>query len=343
MTNYGVNVFGHGHPIIEAALVKQLKTLTTLHGSFANITRAEAAKALVKRCGGQTHKVYLSNSGTEAVEAALKFAMLASGKQRIIAMQGGYHGKTFGSLSVMDNPKYRRSIDELLWQTTFVPYGDIESLDSLKVDSAAALILEPIQGESGIHIPSTGYLRAVREWCDDRGVLLIVDEIQTGVGRTGKFLAVHHEDVAPDILVLGKGLAGGIPVGATLVSKAVAEKIPKAAQTSTFGGNPLACQGIITVLELVDDELLKRVERVGNLFIQKLRSIRHKRIVEVRGKGLMIGVELTGNRNDVLKKLQNRGVLACPAGDQIVRLLPSYLINESLIDGVVNEIEFSLS
>jgi len=343
VTNYGVNIFGYRHPHLTKVLQNQVSKLTTLHGSFVSDVRALAAKNLVQRCGGKIKKVYFSNSGTEAIEAAIKFAVLASGKQQTITMKGAFHGKTLGSLSVTAASKYRRGLEPMLPKADFVTYGDSRALEKKVTSKTAAVILEPIQGETGIIIPPKGYLLAVQSICKKNGVLMIVDEIQTGMGRTGSFLASHNDGVEPDIICLGKGLAGGIPAGATLMSKAIASKIPKAIQTSTFGGNPLASSGINTVLEMLDDKQLKRIKSMGSYFLEKLQKIDSSYIKEVRGKGLMIGIEVTQGRNQILKKLQQLRVLASPAEDDVVRFLPPYNIKKSQIDMAVKSLTRVLS
>jgi acetylornithine/LysW-gamma-L-lysine aminotransferase len=342
LTNYGVSIFGYNHPTITAALVSQLKTLPSLHGSFVSDVRAEAAKKLVNMAGGNLAQVYFSSSGAEAVEAAIKFAWRHTGKTKIISTRGGYHGKTLGSLSATSEAKYRRNLEDKLVKFNFVPFGDLDALKKELTSSVAAVILEPIQGESGIIVPPPGYLAAAAKLTKKMGCLLIIDEIQTGLGRTGSFLASGQEEIKPDIVCLGKGLAGGIPVGATLVTKDIAAGIPKSWQTSTFGGNPLAAAGILATLDLLTAKQLKQNEQTGSWFIEQLSAINHPRIVSVRGRGFMVGVEVAGNRNQVLKNLQRQGVLAGPAGDQVVRFLPPYIITKTQLRIVVKKLIRSL-
>jgi acetylornithine/LysW-gamma-L-lysine aminotransferase len=335
MTNYGVNIFGHGHPAITAALTRQVARLTTLHGSFANDERAEAAQALIGRCGGGLSQAYFANSGAEANEAALKFAALATGRKTFIACRGSYHGKTLGALSATDGEKYRKPFEPLIWDFRFVPYGDLGALAEALEGEPAALIAEPVQGESGVKLPPEGFLRGAADLCRKAGALLVLDEIQTGAGRTGRFLRSQSEDLSYDIVTLGKGLAGGIPVGAALVSAAVAEKIPRGAHTSTFGGNPLACAGIRATLGLLDDPLLERVTGLGGYFLAALGRLSSPLIVEARGAGLMIGLEVAEKRDDILKGLQREKILAIPAGENVVRFLPAYIFEEEHANAVV--------
>lgn len=339
MTGYGVNIFGHSHPKIVETITDQAKNLTNLHASFANEVRAKAAHALVKRCGRVLSKVYFSNSGSEAVEAALKFAISATGKTKIIAMENSFHGKSLGALSVTYFEKYKKSVGNLPDNVTFVSYGSVGELEKEINKDTAAVIIEPVQGDGGIITPPDGYLMKVREACNKNKALLIFDEVQSGIGRTGNFLASQKEEVTPDILCLGKALAGGIPAGATLVTKEISEKIPKLIQTSTFGGNPLACASILTVLELLNDEALDGVRQKGEYFLKKLNAIKSKNIKEVRGRGLMIGVEVKKGRNNILKALQERKILACPATDNVVRFLPPYIITKKEIDRATSVLE----
>jgi len=332
MSNYGVNLFGHNQSLIQASLIGQLKKLTTLHCSFTSDVRAEAAQNLIRVCGGGLSQVYFSNSGTEAVEAALKFAVLATGKKQFIACRHAYHGKTLGALSATDGEKYKAPFTPLAWDFKHINFDDTFALKSAINSKTAAFIVEPIQGEGGVILPHPDYLKKVSQICRQAKILLIIDEIQTGSGRTGYFLASQSDPIDYDIVCLGKGLAGGIPVGATLVNQKVAQKIPKLIHSSTFGGNPLACAGILAVQELLDIKTLKYIQETGDYILKHLRSIRSDKIKQVRGSGLMIGVEINGDRNQILKQLQTNKILAIPAGDTVVRLLPPLIITKRDID-----------
>ena len=332
MSNYGVNIFGHSHPTVVERLTGQIRTLTTLHGSFANDRRADAARELVARCGGGLAQVFFSNSGSEANEAALKFAVLATGRKKFVACRHGYHGKTLGALSVTDGRKFREAFEPLPWEVAFVPYGDSAALVEVVDGATAGFIVEPVLGEGGIVFPEAGFLKKAGEICRSRGALLILDEVQTGVGRTGDFLASQAEGLAYDIVTLGKGLACGIPVGATLVSREVGEKIPRSSHTSTFGGNPLAAAGVLAALEIFDESLAAHVRDTGAAFLAGLRAIGDERITAVRGRGLMIGAEVRSKRDEALKGLQENKVLAIPAADNVVRFLPPYVIRPDQIE-----------
>jgi len=343
MSNYGVNIFGYCHPAILGAITEQLKKLTNLHGSFLNDKRILASQKLVERCGIKDGKVYWANSGTEAVEAALKFAAYVTGKKKFVATKNSYHGKTLGALSASGNFKYRAPFEPLIWNFSHVDFGDAEALEDVIDEDTAAIILEPVQGEGGVIFPPRGHLKKVREICDRKKILLILDEIQTGAGRTGFFLASECDGIVSDILCLGKGLAGGLPVGAVVIRGDLANTLEKGVMTSTFGGNPLVCAGVLSVLNLLTEELLRRVSFLGEIFLEKLRNIKNKKIVEVRGKGLLIGVELSTNVTVVLKRMQDRGVLAAPAGDgRVVRFLPPYVITEQEIDRATAAFEKAL-
>lgn len=331
MTNYGVSIFGHAHPALTEALAAQLAALPTLHGSFASDVRVKASLALARRVPVESPAVCWANSGTESVEAALKFAAVATGRKRFVACRNAFHGKTLGALSATSSPKYREPFEPLLWDFQHVGYGDSEELREALDGRTAAVIVEPIQGEGGVCVPPDGYLQRVRDLTRAAGVLLIVDEIQTGCGRTGRFLALEHDAIAPDIVCLGKGLGGGIPAGATVVSGAIAATIARGLHTSTFGGNPLACAGALAVLGLLSEERLADIERLGDLFMARLREALPPSTT-VRGRGLMVGVSVPDRRDEVLKSLQREQILAIPAGSDVVRFLPPYVVSEDDLD-----------
>jgi len=342
-TNYGVSILGYGHPGLENAILDQWRRLPTLHGSFANDVRAMASQELALRVNpGDPGRAYWSNSGAEAIEAALKFAAMVTGKRHFVACRGAYHGKTLGALSATWGEKYREPFEPLLWEFAHVAYGDAAALAAGLDERTAGVLVEPIQGESGIVVPPAGYLRDVREACEARGVLLILDEVQTGTGRTGRFLAAEHESVAADVVCLGKGLAGGIPVGATVVTNAIADRITRGSHSSTFGGNPLALAGARFVLGALDHAMLARIATTGDAFLAALRSLDHELIAESRGRGLMLGLAVRERRDDILRGLQRRKVLAIPAGADVVRFLPPYTIEAAHIDQAVTALRSAL-
>ncbi len=335
MGGYGVALVGHRNPRVVRALQDQLEKIITVHSSFYNKTREEFLENLIKISPKGLSQVYLNNSGTEAVEAAIKFARKFTGKSGMVAMNGSYHGKSFGSLSLTFNPKYRKSFEPLVEKVSFSPFGDIEALRSAVNSDIGFIILEPIQGESGIHVAPDGFLQDVRKLCDEKGILLIFDEIQSGLGRTGKIWAGEHWYTTPDIMCLAKGIAGGVPMGATLVRPDILACISKGEQSSTFGGNPLSCAaGTATIQALTQDKLVENAAKMGKKFREGLERLKekHKIIREIRGKGLMIGIEMKFEVKDILFDGIANGVLFLYSGRNILRLLPPLVISESDID-----------
>jgi len=339
MTNYGVNIYGYNPAPINERLIDQLTKLSVLHASFNNDSRAQAAMSLVKRCGGGLSRVYFSNSGSEAIEAALKFAVLATGRKKFLVCRNGYHGKTLGALSATSGETYREPFEPLLWAFQAIDYDDISQLEAAIDEDTAAFLVEPIQGEGGIIIPEKGYLKRAQEVCVSRNVLMVVDEIQTGNGRTGHFTASEIEGLTFDILCLGKGLASGLPVGATLVSSAISENIPKGIHTSTFGGNPLAGAGVLATLDFLTEDLLDHVQNTGQYFTRQLHGIKSDIISEIRGQGLMIGLDVKRKRDKILQDLQRERILAAPAGQNVIRFLPPYIISRRHVDRATEKLE----
>ncbi|MFZ1075838.1 MAG: acetylornithine/succinylornithine family transaminase, partial [Nitrosotalea sp.] len=335
MGGYGVALVGHCNPRVVKALKAQLDKIITVHSSLYNKTREEFLEKLIKISPPSLSQVYLNNSGTEAIEAAIKFARKFTGKKGMIAMNGSYHGKSFGSLSITFNPKYRKAFEPLLSNVSFTPFGDIEALKSAITPDTGFIILEPIQGESGIHVVPDGFLQEVRKICNERGIVLIFDEIQSGLGRTGKMWASQHWDTAPDIMCLAKGIAGGVPMGATLVRPDILACIGKGEQSSTFGGNPLSCAaGIAAIDALTEDGLVENATKMGKVFREGLERLKekHKIIREIRGKGLMIGVEMKFEVKDILFDGIANNLLLLYSGKNILRLLPPLVISESDIN-----------
>lgn len=333
MSNYGASILGHGNEDFANAITEQAKKLINLHGSFANLKRAIASKQLIQRAGKPYAHVYWANSGAEAVEAALKFAVLANGKKKFIRIEKGYHGKTLGALSATDGEHYRTPFEPLMWEFISVPFNDVKELNNKLSNDIGAVILEPILGEGGIIMPEEGYLQQVEKICKENDVLLIIDEIQTGTGRTGTFLASQRYGCNGDIVCLGKGLAGGLPVGATLVTKQVAAKTPRRVHSSTFGGNPLVMTAVSFILNYLSDEKLTDIENDGEYFMERLHNIKRCPLLKkVRGKGLMIGIEVTDYRDEMLKLLQKNGILAIPAYSNVIRFLPPYSLPRGEMD-----------
>jgi len=331
MGGYGVALVGHCNPRVVKALKAQLEKIITVHSSLYNKTREEFLENLIKIAPKGLTQVHLNNSGTEAVEAAIKFARKFTGKSGMIAMNGSYHGKSFGSLSLTFNPKYRKSFEPLVEKVSFCSFGDIEALRSTVNSEIGFVIIEPIQGESGIHVAPDGFLQDVRKLCNEKGILLIFDEIQSGLGRTGKMWAGQHWDTSPDIMCLAKGIAGGVPMGATLVRPDILASISKGEHSSTFGGNPLSCAaGIATIQALTQDGLVENAVKMGKKLQDGLEDLKkkYKIIREIRGKGLMIGMEMKFEVKDILFDGIANGLLLLYSGRNILRLLPPLVISE---------------
>ncbi|TSA18043.1 MAG: acetylornithine/succinylornithine family transaminase [Nitrosopumilales archaeon] len=345
MGGYGVALVGHCNPRVVKAIKEQLDKIITVHSSLYNKTRERFLETLIKIAPKSLNQVYLNNSGTEAVEAAIKFARKFTGKTGMVAMNGSYHGKTFGSLSLTFSQKYRKPFEPLVEKVSFSPFGDIEALRSTVNPDTAFVIMEPIQGESGIHVAPDGFLQDVRKLCNEKNILLIFDEIQAGLGRTGKMWAGQHWDTTPDIMCLAKGIAGGIPMGATLVREDILACISKGEQSSTFGVNPISCAaGIASIEALTQDGLVENATKMGKLFREGLERLKekHKIIREIRGKGLMIGVEMKFEVKDILFDGIANNLLLLYSGKNILRLLPPLVISESDITKALETLDVIL-
>jgi len=331
MGGYGVALVGHRNERVVNAIKSQIEKVITVHSSFYNKTREEFLQTLIGIAPAVLSQVHLNNSGAESVEAGIKFARKFTGRKGMVAMKGSYHGKSMGALSLTFNPKYRESFKPLVEKVTFSPYGDIDALQTAVDKDTAFVILEPILGESGIHVPPDGFLQDVRKICDENGSLLVFDEIQSGLGRTGRMWASEHWETTPDIMCLAKGIAGGVPMGATLVRPDILSVIKKGEHSSTFGGNPLACAaGTATLQALTQDGLVENAKNMGEKFLRGLNDLKskHKIIREVRGKGLMIGVELKFEVKDILMEGIKKGLLLLYSGRNILRLLPPLVISD---------------
>ena len=346
MGGYGVALVGHQNDRVNKAIKEQIDKIITVHSSLYNKTREEFLTTLIGLAPKNLTQVHLNNSGAEAVEAAMKFARKFTGKKGMVAMKGSYHGKSFGALSLTFNPKYKKAFAPLVEKVSFASYGDIESLRSVIDDDTAFVILEPIQGESGIVVAPDGFLQEVRKLCDEKGILLIFDEIQAGLGRTGRLWACDHWNTAPDIMCLAKGIAGGVPMGATLVRPDILASISKGEHSSTFGGNPLSCAaGVAALKAITEDGLIENSEKMGKIFREGLEKLKEKHTIirEIRGKGLMIGVELKFEVRDILMNLIKEGVLMLYSGRNILRILPPLVITEEDITKVLQTLDSVLT
>ncbi len=332
MTNYGVNLLGHAHPKVTAAIDRQVSLLTNAHQSFDTPARQAFLEVLARFLPPSLSRISFANSGAEAVEAAMKYTRVATGRTGIIATHRAYHGRTFGALSATSDAKYRDPFMPMLAGVQHVPFDNLPAIAEVMNDSIAAVIIEPIQGEGGIRIPADGYLKGLRELCTAHGALLICDEIQTGF-RTGAPLAFTREGIVPDILCLSKSIANGLPIGVTIVTEAVSERVPKGSHGGTFSGNPLVCAaGAATLEVLVDERLHSRAAEKGQRFQQRVRELGLSQIREVRGRGLLLAVELKKPATPVIRAMQERGVLVLPAGGTVIRFLPSILIEDAQLD-----------
>lgn len=339
MSNYGVASLGHAHPRFTAALTDQLGLLTTGHQSFGNDVRAELLTEIARIAPEGLSRSFLSNSGAEAVEAALKFAIAKTGRHTIVAARRGYHGRTLGALSATADKKYRETFEPLPLPATHVGYNDAEALAAALTDETAAVVLEPLQGEGGIHPADAEYLASVRRVTEERGILLIADEIQSGL-RTGAPFVTVAAGVVPDIIVTAKALANGFPIGLTLVTEEISAALPGGAHGSTFGGNPLAARAAVETLRILrEDDLYTGAATLGSQIIERITDLGSPRVRAVRGKGLMIGIELKQKATPVLRGLQERGVLTLPAGNLVVRLLPPMIWEQAQVDELMAALE----
>lgn len=337
----GVAMLGHCHPRVSAAVARQASTLMLCPNYLYNDVRAEFASALVDVLPAHLPHVFLANSGAEAVDGALKFARLVTSRPAFVATTKGFHGRTIGALSVTWEPKYRQGFQPLL-ETRHVPFNDAGALAAAVDDHTAAVIVEVVQGESGVNLGSAEFLHAAQRLCHERGALLIVDEIQTGFGRTGRWFAVEHAGIEPDLMCLAKGLGGGFPMGALAYSATVRQALYQGAHGSTFGGSPLACAAGLAALHTYRDEgLIERSARLGASMLEALRAALSDApmVRDIRGLGLMIAIELRAKVAPVLKALMlEHGVIVLPAGPTVLRLLPPLVISDDEIEQGVRAI-----
>lgn len=332
--SYAVTPVGHCHPDVVSAAKDQLEELMFVQASYPNDARDACYSKLAAVAPGDIENVWLCNSGTEANEAALKFARSATGRQKIVATQRAFHGRTMGSLAATWKQKYKKPFEPLAAGFETVPYGDAEALAEAVDEETAAVIVEPIQGEGGINPAPEGYLEAAREQCDETGAALVFDEIQTGLGRTGDFWACENEGVTPDILTSAKGLASGLPLGATLCKDWIAEDAGP--HGSTFSGNPVVCAAAAATLDvLVEEDVPTHAAEMGECLHEEIEAA-DLPIRDVRGRGLMTGIEVKRGSNRLLRDLAlNHQVLALPAGRSVLRLLPPLVIGEEHVESVV--------
>jgi LysW-gamma-L-lysine/LysW-L-ornithine aminotransferase len=325
---HGAGNLGSSDPEVVRAVQAQAAELIYVGTGYANPVRTAFLEKLVGVLPAPLARVFLSNSGTESVEAAIKIARSSTGRPKVVAAMRGFHGRTYGALSATWRKELRAPFEPLVPEFVHVPYNDAEALAAAVDERTALVLLEPVQGEGGVHVGAPEYLRAARSAADRSGALLAFDEVQTGIGRTGRMFAFEHSGVVPDVLTLAKSLAGGVPIGATVTTAAVEARF-QGTHHSTFGGNPLACAAGIAALErTVRDRLPERAARLGRAGLQRLSSLPRERVREVRGLGLLIGIELRDRVAPVLAALEERGFLALSAGSTVLRLLPPLVIEE---------------
>ena len=323
---------GHGNAAVADAIAAQARTLASCTELFYNDRRAELYDVLAALLPASLDRMFFCNSGTEAVEGALKFARAATKRTGIVATMRGFHGKTMGALSATWGPEYRDIFGPLVPGFSHVPFNKPEALGAAITAETAAFIVELVQGEGGVRPATREFIAAAARLCRERGALLIFDEVQTGFCRTGTFFAFEQYGVVPDILCLAKSIAGGVPMGAIAFSRAVGD-LPKRSHSTTFGGNPLACAAAIGEMRRLD--LASRARERGAQLLDGLRALRSDRVREVRGLGLLAGVELKENAGPTLKALQDEGVLALGAGPTVVRYLPPLVISAEQVDRVL--------
>ncbi|MER3556586.1 MAG: acetylornithine aminotransferase, partial [Thermus sp.] len=337
---YGVANLGHANPEVVEAIKRQAEVLLSMPQTLPTEARARFYLALTSILPPELNRVFPTNSGTEANEAALKFARAATGRKKFVAAMRGFSGRTMGSLSVTWEPKYREPFLPLVEPVSFIPYNDVEALEKAVDGETAAVILEPVQGEGGVRPATLEFLQAARRLTQERGALLILDEIQTGMGRTGTRFALERYGIVPDILTLAKALGGGVPLGAAVMRQEVAEKMPKGGHGTTFGGNPLAMAAGVAAIEYLEKtRLWERAERLGRWFMEELRKVDSPKVREVRGLGLMVGLELKEKSAPYIQRLEKEHrVLTLAAGPNVIRFLPPLVIEEEDLARVVEAV-----
>ncbi|MBW8001116.1 MAG: aspartate aminotransferase family protein [Planctomycetes bacterium] len=343
---WAVSGLGHCHPKVVDALRHQAGELLHIDNTFYSEPQGNLAKLLSERAFGG--KCFFCNSGAEANEAAMKLARLATekGKYKFITAEGSFHGRTFATVTATAQPKYHEGFLPLLPGFIYVPFNDIEAMENAFDDEVAAVLIEPIQGEGGINIASNEYLARIRQLCDENGAIMILDEVQTGIGRTGKWFGYQHSDTVPDIITMAKALGGGVAIGAMMAKNEVAEKLVPGKHASTFGGNSLACAAGIAVIEAIEeDDLLQNAIDIGQYTQEKLNQLadKHDIIDHVRGVGLMIGVQLKINGSDIVSKCLENGLRINCTNETVLRFMPAMITTKSQIDDAIEILDNVLS
>ena len=329
------NILGHAHPAIVKAVTKQVSTLSHVSNFYVHPHAVELAEKLAAMTGDRSAKVFFCQSGAEANEAALKLSR-RTGKVRIVAAQGAFHGRTMGALSLTGQPAKREPFLPLIKGVKHVPFGDIEAMRKAVTKKTAMVIIEPIMGEAGVIVPPADYLRELRALCDAKGALLVIDAVQTGMGRTGDWFGYEYSGITPDVITLAKGLGGGLPLGAMIALGKAADLFQPGDHGSTFGGNPVTTAAGLAAIKFIETQkILKKVEKQGVYLMQELAVI--PGVAEVRGAGLLLGIELeTKKASDVALALQNQGVLVNAANPTTIRLAPALIVTDAQLKKFVS-------
>lgn len=347
VSGIAVNNLGHCHPNVTVAFQKQAQRLVHVSNLYYSEPQIKLAKLLVQHSFAD--KVFFCNSGAEANEAAIKlvrkYAHDHYGPERfeIICMDGSFHGRTLATVTATGQSKYQKGFEPLVPGFRHVPFNDLEAVDKAITDSTAAVLVEPIQAEGGVQLPNEGYLSGLRKLCSDRGLLLVLDEVQTGIGRTGTLFAYEHWGAEPDIMTLAKGLGSGLPIGAMLAKESVAQAFGPGTHASTFGGNPLACSAALATLEVLLEEgfILDNCRRMGEYFLSRLKTLQqqHPCIQSVRGMGLLIGMELSIDGKPIVEDCLEQGILINCTLDRVLRFVPPLIIMKEEIDLLIDALD----
>jgi predicted acetylornithine/succinylornithine family transaminase len=347
-----VSCLGHNHPVLAQAIAEQAKRVLHVSNLYFNQAQIDLADRLIDR--STADRIFFCNSGAEANEAALKLArrymrtVRGENRWKFVTAKYSFHGRTWAAISATGQPNYHDGFGPLVEGFTYVPFGDLDALEAAIDDETCAVLMEPVQGEGGVLVPPEGYLRGLREVCDRKGVLLMFDEVQTGVGRTGKLWAHEHEAVRPDVFTIAKGLAGGVPIGAMLCTEEVSKGFVPGAHASTFGGNPLACRAALAVLDVIEKEgLIAHVERVGAHLRSEVDALsaRVPGLTGARGRGLLAGVGVDPSvidRAAIIDRCRKLGLLITQAGPDALRFTPPYIVSRSHVDDAVATLERAL-
>lgn len=331
-----VNSLGGSHPKLVAALQDQVAKLLHVSNLYWTAPAVEAAELLAKASG--MDQVFFCNSGAEAVEGAIKLARKSGGEDRyeIIAMNQSFHGRTFGAMSATGQPKYQKGFSPLVPGIVHVPFMDVEAVKAATNDKTVAVLFEVIQGEGGIHPVTKEYYQAIQDWCKAKGLLMIIDEVQTGNGRSGSYFAYQQFGERPDIVATAKGLGGGLPIGAVLATKEAAANFKPGDHATTFGGNPLVTRAAATVLNVMEEEnILENVQVMGQYLKDQLLNLKTDHLLEVRGMGLMLGAELDIPVAPICKACAEKGLLLVGAGANVIRFVPPLVVTKQDIDAMI--------